>query len=81
MVPEGWLRDPNGRWLLCFMRDPQSSQKLPQIYMDKWDTSPVGTPNRFVNRRKVGVTPAIETWDELINSGWIRITPRLDHVA
>ena len=81
MAPEGWLRDPNGRWLLCFTQDPQPSQKLSQIYIDKWDSSPIGTPNRFVNRRKVGLIPAIETWDELTNNGWTRINQQFGHVA
>ncbi len=81
MAPEGWLRDPGGKWLLCFLKDPMSSQRLPQIYMDKWDVSPIGTPNRFLNRRKVGLAPAIETWEELIASGWSKIDNQFGSAA
>ena len=71
--PEGWLIDPKEKWLLLFHKDPISLQRLPQVYMDKWDTSPARTPNRFINRRKVELDPAIETWNELMQNGWKKL--------
>ena len=70
MRPEGWLIDPNRRWLLMFRKDPISLQRLPCVYMDKWAVSHVGTPKTFVNRRTVGQEAAIETWEELTTNGW-----------
>ena len=70
MCPEGWLIDPAGKWLLLFHKDPMSLQRRPLFYMDKWDVSPLRSPNVFINRRKVGQQAAIETWDELTQNGW-----------
>ena len=81
MKPDGWLRDPKGKWLLCFVQGPISSQKFPQTYIDKWDVSPIGTPDKFVNRRIVGLEPAIETWDELISSGWLIVDNQFGNAA
>tara|TARA_Y100001968_G_C19353606_1_gene716008 strand:+ start:1100 stop:1348 length:249 start_codon:yes stop_codon:yes gene_type:complete len=79
--PEGWLIDPNNKWLLLFHKDPMSLQRLSFIYIDKWDVSPVRTPNTFINRRKVNIEPAIETWNELIQKGWKRIEQQFGEVA
>ena len=68
--PEGWLLDPKGKWLLLFHQDPMSLKRINVFYMDKWNVSPVGTPNTFINRRKVQLEPAVETWNELPNNGW-----------
>ncbi len=73
--PDGWLVDPKGKWILLFHKDPLSLQTFPLFYMDKWDASSVGTPNTFISRRKVDLVPALETWNELIQSGW----KKLDH--
>ena len=74
MIPNGWLIDPKGKCLLLFHKDPKSLQRLPKVLMDKWDSTSQGTPSSFTNRRKVGLEPSIETWDELIGHGWIFVT-------
>ena len=71
--PEGWLADPEGRWLLLFHKDPMSAQRRPIFYMDKWKVSDIGIPNAFVDRRKVHQGPAKETWNELIQNGWKKV--------
>ena len=81
MNPEGWLIDPHGKWLLLFHKDPTSSHRLPLFFMDKWNVSAIKTPFQFINRRKVGLTPAIETWNELIESGWIKVKHQFGEVA
>ncbi|KGG19202.1 DUF1651 domain-containing protein [Prochlorococcus marinus] len=81
MNPEGWLIEPKGKWLLLFHKDPVSLQKLPQYYIDKWDVSPIYTPLTFINRRKVGLEPAIETWTELLGNGWKKIEHQFGEVA
>ena len=81
MNQEGWLIDPKGRWLLLFHRDSMSAQRLPSFYMDKWNVSPIGTPNTFIDRRKVHQGPAKETWDELISNGWKQIDHQFGEAA
>ncbi len=80
-APEGWLIDPNGKWLLLFHKDPMSLQRSPFFYMDKWDVSPKGTPTTFINRRKVLLEPTIETWNELIQNGWKRLEHQFGETA
>ena len=72
-MPDGWLLDPNGHWLLLFHKDLLSGEPSPQFYMDKWEATSLGTPSKFKNRRKVNLGPAQETWRELIDKGWRRI--------
>lgn len=81
MHPEGWLVEPNNKCLLLFRKDPNSLKRLPKIFMEKWDSTPLGTPSLFRNRRKVSLTPAIETWNELIQNGWRKVEFNDDLVA
>ena len=81
MYPEGWLIDPNGRWLLLFHKDPMCWENLPKFYMDKWSATEVGTPRSLKNRRKVELEPALETWNELIQNGWEQINEQFGEAA
>ena len=80
-TPEGWLIEPYGKWLLLFHKDPKSLQRMPLFYIDKWDVSFVGTPNKFINRRRVHQEPAIETWNELIGNGWKKLEDQFGEAA
>ena len=73
MSPQGWLIDPNRKWLLLFHREPSDKKSFTNLYMDKWSMSSLGTPYSFKSRREVKINAAIETWDELIGNGWKRI--------
>ncbi|KGG15540.1 MULTISPECIES: DUF1651 domain-containing protein [unclassified Prochlorococcus] len=81
IAPEGWLIEANGKWLLLFHKDPISLQRIPHFYIDKWTVSSTHTPLTFVNRRRVRLTPAIETWNELIENGWAKIESQFGDVA
>ncbi|ABX08736.1 DUF1651 domain-containing protein [Prochlorococcus marinus] len=72
-IPDGWLLDPKGNWLLLFHKDIAPKDASPQFYMDKWEATQLGTPFKFKNRRKVNLEPALETWRELIDNGWRHI--------
>ena len=76
-MPSGWLLDPNGKWLLLFRRDPFSLNNLPIFYTEKWQASSFGTPAKFQNRRAAPLQETIETWNELLQSGWINIRNKL----
>jgi len=73
--PEGWLMDPNKRWLIAFHKDPIHCNRRQKYYMDQWSCSGSGIPCRFKNRREVEIEPALETWNELIQNGWNRVEP------
>ncbi len=81
VIPEGWLINPSKTCLLRFFKDPMSLQRLPKVYMDKWSVTSAGTPLSFINRRKVQLNPALETWSELILNGWERLGPQLEEAA
>ena len=81
MNPEGWLLDPNGRWLLHFHKDPISWKRWPKFYLDKWSIPSRGTPYNLKNRRKVELEPAIETWTELIQNGWREVDDQFGQAA
>ncbi len=72
-IPEGWLINPSKTCLLRFFKDPMSLQRWPKVYMDKWSVTPTGKPSSFINRRKVQLDPALETWGELILNGWEKL--------
>tara|TARA_Y100001968_G_C19148818_1_gene615121 strand:+ start:444 stop:713 length:270 start_codon:yes stop_codon:yes gene_type:complete len=81
VVPEGWLINPSKTCLLRFHKDPISLQRLPKVYMDKWSVTLSGTPLRFINRRKVQLDPALETWSELIFNGWEKLDNQFGEAA
>ncbi len=80
-MPDGWLIEPNNKWLLFFHKDTLPIKSITRIYIDKWEVSSTGTPLRFINRRKVELEPALETWNELINNGWLIVKQQLDQTA
>ena len=81
MTPQGWLINPKAQVFLFFHKDPMSLQRLPKIYMDKWSASKNGTPHTFKNRRKVELEAALETWNELIQNGWMQIHEQFGDAA
>ena len=81
VIPEGWLINPSKTCLLRFFKDPMSLQRLPKVYMDKWSVTPAGTPLSFINRRKVQLDAALETWGELILNGWEKLGHQFGEAA
>ena len=73
MVPEGWLINPGKTLLLRFHKSSTCLKRQPQICMDKWSVTSKGTPLNFINRRKVELNPALETWAELTLNGWEKL--------
>ena len=80
-IPEGWLINPGKTCLLRFHKDPNSPMSLPKVYMDKWSVTPCVSPLRFINRRKVLLHPALETWGELILNGWEKLEKQFGEAA
>ncbi len=70
MTHQGWLRDSKNRWALHFLQVPKAFDNEIYVYIDKWNVSSIGTPEKFIDRRKVALLPAIETWNELVGLGW-----------
>ncbi len=81
-IPDGWLLDPKGRWLLLFHRYISALNIPPTLfYVDKWEASVDGIPTIFVNRRIIQLSPALETWNELIENGWTSLGFYQDYIA
>tara|TARA_Y100001968_G_scaffold240100_1_gene223619 strand:+ start:461 stop:769 length:309 start_codon:yes stop_codon:yes gene_type:complete len=81
VIPEGWLMNPGKTCLLRFIKDPMCLQRVPQVYMDKWSVTSSGTPLSFINRRKVHLDPALETWGELVLNGWEKLEHQFGEAA
>ena len=81
MTPQGWLRDPNGLWMLHFLKAPIATDQTTNFYIDKWEASSVGSPKKFLDRRVVSLVPAMETWQELIASGWSKLDNQFSNAA
>tara|TARA_Y100001968_G_scaffold297513_1_gene306600 strand:+ start:3252 stop:3518 length:267 start_codon:yes stop_codon:yes gene_type:complete len=79
--PEGWLIAPSGKWLILFHHDPMSLARCPQFYTDKWYATPNRTPLGFKNRRKAPLEESVETWNELIGNGWLRVNHQCGDVS
>ncbi len=73
MTPEGWLVNPKEKRLILFHKDSLSDQRVPYFYMDKWVASSSGTPSEFIERTRVPLNLANETWNELVGHDWEQI--------
>ncbi len=80
MYPEGWLIDPQGKFLLLFQRDPRALKSLPKGYIDKWNASN-GTPTTFKSRREVSASEAVSRWIQLTENGWRRVETQFGEKA
>tara|TARA_Y100001968_G_C19430854_1_gene756952 strand:+ start:1205 stop:1450 length:246 start_codon:yes stop_codon:yes gene_type:complete len=72
MYPEGWLIEPDGKFLLLFQRDPTSLKRLPKGYVDKWNCAN-GSPTTFVKRRELSAVDAVSLWITSTEDGWRRV--------
>ena len=69
MYPEGWLIDPNGKFLNHFYKDEMSPKKNSTGYLDRW-LALEGYPKTIKNQKKVSAKEAISEWIHLTESGW-----------
>ncbi len=68
--PEGWIKDPQGKWSFRFHRDPNSWGRHPYFFMDKGMAMTDGSPAMLKSRSYVPMQEAKVFWEELISLGW-----------
>tara|TARA_Y100001970_G_C14230833_1_gene858521 strand:+ start:386 stop:682 length:297 start_codon:yes stop_codon:yes gene_type:complete len=69
-APNGWLLDPKKRFLIHFIVNRNSSNKIETVLTQLWYASELLTPNRLKNTRNLNLRESCETWNELVSNGW-----------
>ncbi len=75
MKRDGWLKEPNGVWILRFMYDWSSWDQNPKVIVDKARLERNGIP-LLKSRRRMHKNLAIQLWKYLLTNGWRRIKPQ-----
>ena len=74
MKRDGWLKEPNGVWILRFRYDWDSWDQNPKVLIDKGRLIPNAIP-LLKNRKRMRRNLAIFLWKHLLASGWKRVNP------
>ncbi len=73
-APNGWLTDPHNKWAIHFEFKKASNKHIGTDFtIDMWGVVPNGKPMEFKSRRKVTEKELIKTWNQLIDSNWIKL--------
>jgi hypothetical protein len=75
-MAEGWLRTPDGREVRRYHRNPTSSWRRPEIWIDH-GLPIAGEPGLLNRRRRVPRSAALIEWKGLQKAGWRRVPPQL----
>ncbi len=75
MKRDGWLREPEGVWILRFRYDWDSWDQNPKVLIDKGRIEPNDIP-LLKTRRRTRRSIAIALWKKLVASGWKRVNPQ-----
>ena len=75
MKRDGWLKEPQGNWILRFRYDWDSWDANPKVLIDKGRIEANGIP-LLKSSRRTRRNLAIVLWKDLIASGWKRIKPQ-----
>jgi len=72
-APIGWLIDPHNKWAIHFDLKKVSNEKIASDFtIDMWGIVPNGKPMKFKSRRKVTKQDFQKTWQQLIDSNWVK---------
>ncbi len=74
--PEGWIRDPEGKWSMRFHRDPKSWERYPFVFMDKGKVMNDGSPALLKSRLHLPKSDALMVWETLKLKGWECVEPQ-----
>ncbi len=75
MKRDGWLKEPNGVWIVKFRYDWESWELNPKVLVDKGRFEENGLP-LLKSRKRMRRGLAIELWKNLLADGWIRVNPQ-----
>ncbi len=70
-TPSGFLLNPEGNRLIFFNRWKKSRTNNIKVYTHLFYANSRGEPDGLKNTRLIDLNCARETWDELVNNGWI----------
>ena len=73
MKRDGWLKEPNGVWIVRY--DWDSWDQNPKVLIDKVRLIPNAIP-LLKNRKRMRRKLAIVLWKDLLASGWKRVNPK-----
>ena len=80
-TPNGWILNPQGRYVILFERSKKSARKNIKVYTHLFYANDMGEPCRLKNTRFHDLDSAIETWNELIAGGWTEVTNQFQDSA
>ena len=72
MKRDGWLKEPNGAWILRFRYDWESWDANPKVLIDKGRLEKNGIP-LLKTRKRMRRNLAIQLWKTLLAAGWERV--------
>ena len=75
MKRDGWLKEPDGVWILRFRYDWESCEQNPRVIIDKGRLEKNGIP-LLKTRKRMRRYLAIQLWQRLLTTGWRRIEPQ-----
>ncbi|AIQ96567.1 DUF1651 domain-containing protein [Prochlorococcus sp. MIT 0801] len=75
MKRDGWLKEPNGFWVLRFRYDWEAWGQNPKVIIDKGRLECNGIP-LLKSRKKMRRNLAIQLWEKLLAAGWRRTNPQ-----
>ena len=75
MKRDGWLKEPDGVWILKFKYDWESWELTPKVLVDKGRLVGNGLP-LLKSRKRMRRSLAIELWKKLSAAGWVRVKPQ-----
>ncbi len=75
MKRDGWLKEPNGVWILRFRYDWDSWDQNPKVLIDRGRLMPNDIP-LLKSRKRMRRNLAIVLWKNLLGSGWKRVNPQ-----
>ena len=71
--PVGWLIDPHYKWAIHFDFKKESNDQIQTDFtIDMWGVVPNGKPMEFKSRRKATKQDCQKTWNQLIESNWVK---------
>ncbi len=74
----GWLISPEGKWCYRFHKDPNSWERYPFVFVDKWSAKANGKPSQMKARNKVPMEEALELCGQMLLEGWQAIKEQFD---
>ena len=72
-TPCGCLLNPEGSHLILFDKYKKSKKSNLKVFTHLYYVNHLGEPNGLKNTRLLDLNCAKETWDELVNNGWIEV--------